>query len=230
MNLGLLNCRQILYHLSHQGSPMIHYKVTGWLDGGPFVTSTPPMMWNWSPRSQAFFSLPHLPDLCLWGFGTPLFKPTVNRMTSFNYLYFALFFITKYSKHKKRQISVGSHTVCPVSASLTELRVLRVHSYGSECQGFSPLCGWGMVQCVEGHVCILCGWSFGLYALWGRCKSHCCGHVWTGIMWTVVFIWLHLGVELPGQVMTSPHCCPRRLDLSSDICTSPCESLLVADF
>lgn len=38
-------------------------------------------------------------------------------------------------------LSVESHTVCPVSASLTELRVLRVHPYGSECQGFSPLCG-----------------------------------------------------------------------------------------
>ena len=101
MNLGLLNCRQIPYRLSHQGSPMTHYKVTSWLDGGPFVTSTLPIMWNWSRGSQAFFSLPHLPDLGLWGFGTLLFKPTVNRMTSFNYLYFAHFFITKYSKHKK---------------------------------------------------------------------------------------------------------------------------------
>ena len=72
-------------------------------------------------------------------------------------------------------------------------------------------------------MCILCGWSFGLYALWGCFKAHYYGHVWTAVC-----IWLHLGVGLPDQVMILPPCCPRHLDLSSDICTSPYESLLVA--
>ena len=48
-------------------------------------------------------------------------------------------------------VETSHHTLCVLLCLLlTERRVLRVHPHGSECQGFSPFHGSGMLPGVEG--------------------------------------------------------------------------------
>ena len=52
-NSGLLHCRQILYHLSHQGSPYVTIPVVKYFDHGPEAQLT---------FHTGFLSWPHLLD------------------------------------------------------------------------------------------------------------------------------------------------------------------------
>ena len=71
LNLHLLHCRQILYHLSHQGSPYLE-EVSKWLDSLTGLSSTriltPQDLWTW----RGILGPGHTPR---WG----LFGPAVTR-------------------------------------------------------------------------------------------------------------------------------------------------------